>query len=393
MASNDHKSLSDIWKLRSRGKSDSRRQKELVKKAIKEGKGGLVTQYDVISTDGNKKIKIPIRFLEQYRFKYGNSNKSSGAGQGVDTKPGQRFRINPDAKQKGSGSGQAGNNEEDLTYDVEASIDELVDMLLEDLNLPWLEEKQQTEFETENEELTSIEKKGIYSTLDKKRTLMNNIRRHAAKGEAKVGKFSNDDLRFKTWDPEVEYHSNAAIYLMMDRSGSMEDEKTQIAKTFFFWMVQFLKRKYKKIEIVFVAHDVKATIVEQESFFKLSSSGGTNCSSAYELALKNIQENHPPDLYNNYVFHFSDGDNYVEDNEKCIDAAHQLLPLVSLLGYGEIYAGRFSSWVAEDKLLSKMFSDSIRSKKFISLKFTEESNIFEKLKQFLSLGATEKSEK
>jgi len=393
VASNDHKSLSDIWKLRSRGKSDSKRQKELVKKAIKDGKSDLITQYDVVSTDGNKKIKIPIRFLEQYRFKYGKSNKSSGAGQGVDTKPGQKFRINPDAKQKGAKGNKAGNEEEDLTYDAEASIDEIVEILLEDLNLPWLEEKQQTIIETEDEEMTSIEKKGVYSALDKKRTLLNNIKRHAAKGSAKIGAFSNDDLRFKTWEPEIEYHSNAAIYMMMDRSASMEEEKTKVAKTFFFWMVQFLKRKYKKIDLIFIAHDASAKIVDEEQFFKVSASGGTTCSTAYQLALDTIKERHPSDMYNTYVIHFSDGDNYADDNEKCIDIAHQMLPLVSLLGYGEITGGRFQSWISEESLLSTMFSQSIRSKKFISMKFNEQTNVFDKLKEFLTLGAPEKSSK
>ena len=65
-----------------------------------------------------------------------------------------------------------------------------------------------------------------------------------------------------------EYSSSAAVYMLMDRSGSMTSERKDIAKTFYFWMVQFLKRKYKKIDLVFIAHDVKAYEVSEKDFFE-----------------------------------------------------------------------------------------------------------------------------
>ena len=100
-------------------------------------------------------------------------------------------------------------------------------------------------------------------------------------GDPKVEGIANEDLRYKSWETETERQSNAAVYLMMDRSGSMGPEKSIIAKTFYFWMVQFLKRKYKNIDLIFIAHDISAFIVNQENFFKLTGGGGTQCSSAF----------------------------------------------------------------------------------------------------------------
>jgi len=165
--------LSDIWKLKKRGKRDSERHKDLVKKAIKKNGKELITEYNIIKSDGDKKVKIPIKFLERYRFKYGKYNDQKGTGQGADVQPGQRYKPQ---KQKGQGSGEAGNEEGEKLFEAEVSIDELVDMLLEEMNLPWMTPTASSEFEVENEEFTSLEKKGIIPNLDIKRTLFENLK-------------------------------------------------------------------------------------------------------------------------------------------------------------------------------------------------------------------------
>jgi uncharacterized sporulation protein YeaH/YhbH (DUF444 family) len=75
-------SLIDIWNLRRRGKIDSARHKERIKKAIKENLRELVTDSSIISSDGKKKVKIPVRYLDNYRFKHGSNKNQEGVGQG-----------------------------------------------------------------------------------------------------------------------------------------------------------------------------------------------------------------------------------------------------------------------------------------------------------------------
>ena len=54
----------------------------------------------------------------------------------------------------------------------------------------------------------------------------------------------------------------------------------------------------------------------------MSQGGGTRCSSAYQLALAHLQQHHPGDRWNTYLFHFSDGDNLPDEWE----TAHGLNP-------------------------------------------------------------------
>jgi len=379
--SKNSKGLADIWKLKQRGKRDSDRHKKLVKDAIRKNGKDLITEYDVITSDGDKKIKIPIRFLDRYKFKYGKRKDKSNIGQGLDVNPGEKYRI-----RKGKGPGDKASNEEgSVAFDAEVTIDEIVDILLEELDLPWMEPDKSSAIEVEIEELSSIERKGILPNLDIKKTLFENIKRNAAKGNAKIGGINENDLRYRNWESEKEYHSNAAIYLMMDRSGSMSKEKTYIAKSFYFWMVQFLKRRYKNISLIFIAHDSRAYLVTEKEFFGVNSAGGTMCSSAFEMAYNHIQDNHPPSIWNNYVFEFSDGDNWGEDNLRCLEYVTKLLPLVRAMGYGEIALEDSSAWMAEEHRLSSILEERIKRTRFVSIKISSKEEVFDALKMFFNI--------
>lgn len=385
--------LSDIWKLKRRGARDSDRHKELIHRAIRKNGKDLITQYNIIKSDGNKKVKVPIKFLERYRFKYGDMTPEQGVGQGKDVKPGQTYRSRPQ-QQRGQGKpGEAGDEAGERTFEAEVSIDELVDILLEQLNLPWMEPNASSEVEVQNEVFNSIEKKGINPNLDIRRTIRENLKRHAAQGEAKLGDFHESDFRYRVWENEKEFHSNAAVYLMMDRSASMDKEKTDIAKTFYFWMVQFLKRRYKNIDIVFIAHDTEAFMCTEEEFFKVSSSGGTMCSSAFKLAYEHMQDNHAPSEWNNYVFEFSDGDNWGSDNLRVLDYVEKMLPMVRAMGYGEIIPkeSRDLIWFSEDRLLSKLLHEKVRRTRFVSMQLGSLEDVFDALKRFFNIdGAADK---
>ena len=142
--------LADIWKIKRRGKRDCARHKELLKDAIKKNSKDIITRYDLITTDGDKKVKIPIRFLDHYRFKYGSKNDESSVGQGLSGKPGSKYRYSN--KQGDKSAGPAGQGSEKHYYEDEVTIDEMVDILLEDLNLPWLQPNEKQEIESENED-------------------------------------------------------------------------------------------------------------------------------------------------------------------------------------------------------------------------------------------------
>ena len=181
-----------------------------------------------------------------------------------------------------------------------------------------------------------IRKVGPMANLDKKRTIMENIKRNAAKGHAHFGGIRNEDLRFKTWTRELRRETSAAVIAMRDVSGSMGEFEKYVTRSFYFWMVRFLRSRYSNVEIVFIAHHTEAREVSEEEFFHKGESGGTFISSGYQKALDIIAERYHPSLWNVYAFHCSDGDNFDSDNPAALRAAQELTEVCNLFGYGEI---------------------------------------------------------
>jgi sporulation protein YhbH len=387
-------SLLDIWGMRKRGKRDSARHSERIKKAIKENLKDLVTDASIISSDGKKKIKIPVKYLDSYRFKHGENKNKQGVGQGdKDHKPGDAIAHDGTGR-KGQGQGKPGEDPGEDLYEEEVTLEEIVEMMLEDLGLPWLEKKDSAvEIETEEIQFTDISECGPLSNVDKKRTVYQNMKRNAAKnGKPEIKKIHPEDLRYKIWENKIEYHSNAAVYFLMDRSGSMDDDKKYIAKSFFFWLAHFCKTKYNNVELIFIAHDTQAKIVPEENFFTITNSGGTMCSSAFQLALEHIEANHPPESWNNYVFSFSDGDNWQSDNEKCMKIVENLLDVCTAVGYGEIDTDSFRGWGGSWgwSTLHEEFQKNIDHPRFIAAIIKQKEDIYSCLREFLGIEREKK---
>jgi sporulation protein YhbH len=323
------------WSLHRKGPIDQARHNEKVKEAIKGNLPAIVGEEALIASDGNRIVKIPIRSLELPHFRFGRGEGDrAGQGQG-DSKVGDV--VGQEGNGPGRGSG-AGNQPGIDYYEAELTVDELAALVFEDLSLPFLKPKAQREVVGEAVRFNEIRRRGILSNLDKRRTLLENVRRNArATGTAAVGGITNDDLRFKTWEPELRKEQSAAVIAMRDASGSMGEFEKYITRSFYLWMVRFLRSKYQSVEIVFITHHTEAKEVDEEAFFHLGESGGTKVSSAYRLALEIVTERYPASSWNVYPFHFSDGDNWGDgDNERCGDLVDQLLQRCNAFGYGEI---------------------------------------------------------
>ncbi|PZS05517.1 MAG: sporulation protein YhbH [Candidatus Chloroheliales bacterium] len=367
------------WSLHRKGPIDQQRHKEKIKEALKKNLGQIVSNENIILSDGKKVIKVPIRSLDEYRFRFDpNSGEHSGQGDG-DSKVGDVLGPagNPKGKGAGKGSGEAGDQPGYDYFEAEVSVDELAALLFEDLGLPYLEEKKQTEVESETVEFVDVRRTGIMPNLDKRRTIRENIKRNAARGNPRFGDLHQEDLRFKTWDQRVRYHSNAVVIAMMDVSGSMGEFEKYIARSFYFWMVRFLRTKYNNVQVVFISHHTEAREVSEDEFFHKGESGGTQVSSAYELALKIIQERFNPDDWNIYPFHFSDGDNLPWDNDLCVQYVHKLLEVCNIFGYGEIREGYRGS----SSTLMSAFG-KLNAPKFLTVTITDKREVYPALKKF-----------
>jgi sporulation protein YhbH len=208
------------------------------------------------------------------------------------------------------------------------SLDELIELMFEDLELPDLDRKQLRQMEVERQfRQKGYRKKGIRVRLDKKRTARSRVKRkkaaQRARGVVQAGRFPfhEDDLHYHHTVTEIRRESNAVVLCIMDTSGSMDTMKKYLARSFFFLLYRFLCTRYQNVEIVFIAHHTEAREVTEEEFFHKGESGGTFISSGYNKALEIINERYHPGLWNVYAFHCSDGDNFESDNAATLKAA------------------------------------------------------------------------
>ena len=369
------------WSLQRKGQIDQERHKERVREAIKKNLGSIVSNESIILSDGKRKVKVPIRSLDEYKFRFDyRKKKHVGTGDG-NTQVGDIIAREGQGAGQGSGGGDQPGAE---YYEAEVDIDEIAKLIFEDLHLPYLEDKAKQAVQSKTTRFTEIRRAGIMANLDKRRSILENIKRNAREtGRAEIGRFKKEDLRYKTWEEELKYESNAVVIAMMDISGSMGEFKKYIARSFYFWMVRFLKTKYDQVKIVFISHHTEAKEVTEQQFFTQGESGGTVVSSAYRLALEVIAERFPPRDWNIYPFHFSDGDNYYSDNDEAVRLADELTETCNLFGYGEIGEEGASSYRRSSGALLSIFKDRLANQeRFVGVRIDDKEDVYPALKEF-----------
>ena len=145
------------------------------------------------------------------------------------------------------------------------------------------------------------------------------------------------DLRYASRVDQPQPSSQAVMFCLMDVSGSMDENRKNIAKRFFMLLYLFLTRSYERIDLVFIRHHTVAKEVDEEDFFSSRESGGTVVSSALELMKDIVLERYPSSNWNIYAAQASDGDNWEDDSPRCRELLiHSVLPLAQYFAYVEI---------------------------------------------------------
>ena len=371
------------WSLQRKGIIDQERHKERVRDAIRKNLGSIVSNEAIILSDGKHTVKVPMRALDEYKFRF-DHRKKKHVGQGDGKTRVGDVLARESQPGKGSGSGPAGQDAGTEYYEAEVNIDEIAALVFEDLHLPFLEEKAKQAVQSRKTQFNEIRRTGVIANLDKRRMILENIRRNAREGQgATFGDIKKEDLRFKTWEEVMRYESNAVVIAMIDVSGSMGEFKKYVARSFYFWMVRFLRTKYDNVDIVFISHHTEAKEVSEEQFFTQGESGGTVVSSAYQLALDIIRLRYKSAEWNIYPFHFSDGDNYYSDNEEAVRLADEMIATCNLFGYGEIGEEGSASYRRSSGALLSIFNDRLKSKdRFVGVRIDDKQDVYPALKQF-----------
>jgi sporulation protein YhbH len=372
----------DPWDLHHRGERDRERHNEKIREVIKQNLSDIISQQDIITADQGKLIKIPVRGLELPHIRFDPySRERIGQGPG-GTKPGDVIGRAPQGDSDDAVGKQAGSEPGVDYYEAEFTLDELANLVFEDLHLPNLLDKGSKQIISESAQFNTITRRGLASNLDRRRTLLEAYRRNARQGNPNAWEIRNEDRRFRNYEIITEPQRNAVVIAMRDISGSMGEFEAYICRSFYFWMVQFLKTKYANTEIVFITCHTEAKEVDEHDFFAAGDSGGTRMSSAYALAVDVIQKRYNPREWNIYPFLFSDGYNW--GDQECVDLVKTMLEQVNLIGYGEINS---EGWQTGEGFapLGKAYEEAFKGNpQVVLVKINDRSDVWPALKTFFA---------
>jgi uncharacterized sporulation protein YeaH/YhbH (DUF444 family) len=365
---------------------DHARFKHIVRGTIRKDLRRFIAKGELIGKEGKRLVSIPVHDIDIPTFRYGDN--AEGVGQG----PGQPG----DQPADGSGPGQGGEQEGRHILEVDVTIEELADILGQELKLPRIEPKGRHNVTTTKDKYSGVRPVGPAALRHFKRTYKEALKRQIAQGlydpDNPVIIPVRDDHRYRSWVEVKAPQSNAAIIYMMDVSGSMGSEQKELVRLQAFWIDTWLRRNYQGVESTYVVHDVAATQVDRATFFSVREDGGTRISSAIALAGEIIAKRYNPADWNTYVFHFSDGDNSSDsDNRLCVDLLKRdLLPAINQFGYVQVKSaygsGQFHSVLSDAFPQSESHDATQDAHKVVVARVNERTDVLDALRLLFQAG-------
>ena len=336
------------YELFSRGARDWLRHNDKVREAVQGHLPELIAGPDLITGPRARTVQVPVRMLEHARFRLAEGRSQSGAGQGPGAPGDVLQHSQPEADASGE-AGAGGSDNGEVRLLLEFSIDEVMDWIWEDLKLPELEPKAGAGIDEVELVREGWDKRGARSRLDRRRTIKEAIKRRAVQEDAVP--FTNDDLRFRQLVTRVRPSTSATLLFVIDVSASMTQLERKLAKSFFFFALQGIRRKYARVETRFIAHTTHAWEFSEQEFFQVTGIGGTIASSAFRLVLELMRKELDPVHSNIYMFYASDGENFTEDRAAAGQSLAELGGMLNYIGYIETLPGMPRSLETEMRCL------------------------------------------
>ncbi|MGH7243981.1 MAG: DUF444 family protein [Phycisphaerales bacterium] len=360
---------------------DHQRFRQIVQGKIRRDLRKFLSRGELIGREGKRFVSIPVHDIDIPTFRYGDNSGGVGMGEG---KEGQAV---------GGKDGQGGEEEGKHILEVDVSMEELADILAEELKLPRIKPRGEHRVTTIRDKYSGIRPVGPAALRHFKRTY-----REALKRQISTGTYDatnpviipiRNDLRFRSWNEIKKPQSNALIVYMMDVSGSMGDEQKELVRLEAFWIDTWLRRNYEGVESRFIVHDVRAQEVDRKTFFSVREDGGTRISSAFQSCKELLDMHYDPGDWNTYLFHFSDGDNSSDaDNRLCVKLLEeQLLPICNMFGYCQVTSAYGSGSFIN--VLNEAFKDGASDElgpRLITSKVNGRDDIYDSLRTFFKAG-------
>jgi len=347
---------------------------------VREAVGRAIASRRIDEVDRDASISIPARDLQEPTFSHGRGGRRTGVLPGnKEFITGDEIMRPPGGGGRGNGSNASNEGEGEDEFRFRLSREEFLELFFSDMELPDLVKTQLAALSAQKSVRAGWSTDGTPSNLSIVRTMRESIarrialaapyRRQLRQVEADIAALKTDgghpfrllellterdllkariarqpfiedlDLRYNHRVLRPRPIAQAVMFCLMDVSGSMDENRKDLAKRFFILLHLFLTRHYDHIQLVFIRHHTSAKMVDEEEFFQSQESGGTIVSSALELALEEMKKNFSPDQWNIYVAQASDGDNWDSDSPRCKDLLlAELLPRVQYYSYIEIEA-------------------------------------------------------
>ena len=334
-----------------------RRFMERYKKHVRRAVEKAIDERSIEDMQRGEQVVIPAEDVSEPVFHHGKG------GHRTIVHPGNREFVagdripRPQGGGAGSGEGEAGDRgegEDDFVFQL--SSDEFISVLFDGLELPNLTKRQMKGAESFKFEHAGFSSDGVPAKLSVPRTMRASKMRRVALGGRRrkerdalrealqAAQYSGDevnirriakqldelekslkriaflddtDLRYNLHVPRPQPTSQAVMFCLMDVSGSMDQSIKDLAKRFYLLLYMFLKRHYRRTDLVFIRHHTTAKEVDEQEFFYSRETGGTVVSSALKLMQEIIADRYPPNEWNIYGAQASDGDNWNDDSPIC----------------------------------------------------------------------------
>jgi len=376
-------------RLAGKNKSIANRERFLrrFRSHIRRAVSDAVRDRSIKEIENSKSISIPRKDISEPVFRHGPGGKREMIHPGNDQymKGDKIDRPTGGAGQGGSAASNEGEGEDDFVFQL--SREEFMQYFFEDLELPHLVKTQLSAVPDVKNVRSGYAAEGTPNNIDIVRSLRSALGRRIALGaplvtelarlEAELELIKADPgdrrieieelaeaihhLKGKIWripfiDPfDLRYvnrirqptpSSQAVMFCVMDVSGSMDEQRKDLAKRFFILLYLFLTRNYEKIEVVFIRHHTRADEVDEDTFFHSTESGGTVVSSALELMDQIITQRYDPSAWNIYAAQASDGDNWGDDSPQCRALlAERILPRTRYFAYIQVAQEEQNLWM------------------------------------------------
>jgi len=379
-----------------------RRARALVRRAVREASA----KRSIKDADKGGDIVVPADGVREPVLRRG-----SQGGKREYVLPGNKKYVRGDGIQRpdeeGGGSGPSADGEGEDDFRFALSDEEFLDLFLEDLELPDLAKRQLMGLEESDPVRAGYRPSGPPASLSVARTLRHSLSRRTALRRPglktvnalreEISRLENEarspdqddaqrrarlevlreelagaearmrrtpfidplDLRYRRYDIAPRPIARAVMFCLMDVSGSMDEHRKDLARRFYTLLYLFLKRRYERLEVVFIRHTHEAMEVDEETFFHARESGGTVVSTALGEMMRIVRARFPVSEWNIYAAQASDGDNLPADNADVLQLlTSEVLPACQFYAYLEVgherrggeETGATSLWRAYDSL-------------------------------------------